>query len=598
MTNNVSAQSVDTSTLVELLRYRAIHQPEQHAYTFLRQGESGDAHLTYGELDRQAMAIAALLQSRDAVGKPALLLHPPGLEYIAAFFGCLYAGTIAVPAYPPRSARTMPRIQAIVADTQAKMVLSTAEALSDLQRCFAHLPEMESLEWVTTNTIPAHLADEWRKSELDRDSLAFLQYTSGSTALPKGVMITHGNLLHNLWLMKQHCEQTSESHMVSWLPPYHDMGLIGGILFPLYEGFPSTLMSPLAFLQQPFRWLQAISNSGATISVAPNFAYDLCNRKITAEQRATLDLSRWTLIANGAEPIRDETMKRFVETFAACGVRPEAFFPCYGLAEATLMVSSGKLTSPPVLRYVQRWALEQNLVMGAAAGDVDSWKLVGYDRILTEEQVVMVNPETLTRCLPEQVGEIWIASPSVARGYWHKPEETEQTFQAYLADTGEGPFLRTGDLGFLIDDVMFITGRLKDLIIVRGRNHYPHDIELTVEQCHPAIRPGCCAAFSVDTAGKEQLVILAEIDPHYQPVQQTGEAGEAMQSGANTRRKTLDGKALIKDISWQVWEEHDLQAYKVLLVKAGSIPKTSSGKTQRRACRAEFLAGRLESWHE
>ncbi|HBE28642.1 MAG TPA: hypothetical protein DDW25_07100, partial [Ktedonobacter sp.] len=319
MTNNVSAQSVDTSTLVELLRYRAIHQPEQHAYTFLRQGESGDAHLTYGELDRQAMAIAALLQSRDAVGKPALLLHPPGLEYIAAFFGCLYAGTIAVPAYPPRSARTMPRIQAIVADTQAKMVLSTAEALSDLQRCFAHLPEMESLEWVTTNTIPAHLADEWRKPELDRDSLAFLQYTSGSTALPKGVMITHGNLLHNLWLMKQHCEQTSESHMVSWLPPYHDMGLIGGILFPLYEGFPSTLMSPLAFLQQPFRWLQAISNSGATISVAPNFAYDLCNRKITAEQRATLDLSRWTLIANGAEPIRDETMKRFVETFAACG---------------------------------------------------------------------------------------------------------------------------------------------------------------------------------------------------------------------------------------------------------------------------------------
>jgi len=300
------------------------------------------------------------------------------------------------------------------------MVLSTAEALSDLQRCFAHLPEMESLEWVTTNTIPAHLADEWRKSELDRDSLAFLQYTSGSTALPKGVMITHGNLLHNLWLMKQHCEQTSESHMVSWLPPYHDMGLIGGILFPLYEGFPSTLMSPLAFLQQPFRWLQAISNSGATISVAPNFAYDLCNRKITAEQRATLDLSRWTLIANGAEPIRDETMKRFVETFAACGVRPEAFFPCYGLAEATLMVSSGKLTSPPVLRYVQRWALEQNLVMGAAAGDVDSWKLVGYDRILTEEQVVMVNPDTLTRCLPEQVGEIWIASPSVARGYWRR----------------------------------------------------------------------------------------------------------------------------------------------------------------------------------
>jgi acyl-CoA synthetase (AMP-forming)/AMP-acid ligase II len=594
MNNSISAKTVDTSTLVDLLCYRALLQANRHAYTFLRQGESEEARLmTYGDLDQRARAIATLLQSRGAAGKPVLLLHPPGLQYIAAFFGCLYAGAIAVPAYPPRSARAMPRIQAIVADTEAKMILTTAEALPDLLRCFAHIPELESLAWVTTNTIPGYLADKWQKPEIGRHSLAFLQYTSGSTAAPKGVMITHGNLLHNLLLMHHHCEQTPESHMVSWLPPYHDMGLIGSILFPLYEGFPSTLMSPLAFLHRPFRWLQAITRTRATISVAPNFAYELCVRKITPEQRATLDLSSWTLIANGAEQVRDETMKRFVNTFAACGVRPEAFFPCYGLAEATLMVTSGRTSSPPVVKTVTRWALEKNQVADTNPEDVDSRKLVGYDRMLPEEKIVIVNPETLTRCSAEQIGEVWIAGPSVAHGYWNKPEESQQTFQAYLADTGDGPFLRTGDLGFLMDNVLFITGRIKDMIIVRGRNHYPHDIELTVEQCHPAIRPGCCAALSVDVAGREQLVILAEIEPGYQRAEVTGQIA---QNSTSAKRKMLDGETLAKDICWKVWEEHDLQAYKVMLVKAGSIPKTSSGKIQRRACRAEFLTGRLEAW--
>jgi acyl-CoA synthetase (AMP-forming)/AMP-acid ligase II len=596
MNMSITTQTVNASTLVELLCQKAAHQPDQHAYTFLRQGETEEGRLTYGELDRQARTIAALLQSKGATAKPVLLLHQPGLAYIAAFFGCLYAGAIAVPAYPPRSTRSMPRIQAIVADTQASLVLTTSDTLTNLQHGFMHVPDLQYLEWIATDTLESSLATEWREPVLMSDSLAFLQYTSGSTAIPRGVMVTHDNLLHNLGLMHRHCEQTPESHMVCWLPPYHDMGLIGGILFPLYEGFPSTLMSPLAFLQRPFRWLQAISRTRATISVAPNFAYDLCIRKTTPEQRISLDLSLWELAANGAEPVREETLKRFTAAFASCGFHAEAFFPCYGLAEATLMVASGRLAIPPVICTVQRWALEQNRVIEGKAEAEDMWKLVGYDQVMPEEKIVIVKPDSLKECHPGQVGEIWIASPSVAHGYWNKPQETESTFQAFLADTGEGPFLRTGDLGFFNDSHLFITGRLKDLIIVRGRNYYPHDIELTAEKCHPAIRPGCCAAFSIDVNGKEQLVIMAEIDARYLPVQQSSE--EVGQNTAGTNRKYLNEEQLVKDIRWEVWEQHDLQPYAVMLLKAGSIPKTSSGKTQRGTCRAAFLAGSLGAWHE
>ncbi|HLJ35069.1 MAG TPA: fatty acyl-AMP ligase, partial [Ktedonobacteraceae bacterium] len=593
---SIPAQTVNASTLVELLCHKAAYWPDQHAYTFLRQGETEEGRLTYGELDRQARTIAALLQSKKAMAQPVLLLHQPGLAYITAFLGCLYAGAIAVPAYPPRSFRTMPRIQAIVTDTQARLVLTTADTLADLQRNFTLIPDLQHLEWIATDTLDSSLAAGWQAPAVTSESLAFLQYTSGSTATPRGVMVTHGNLLHNLGLMHRHCEQTHESHMVCWLPPYHDMGLIGGILFPLYEGFPSTLMSPLAFLQRPFRWLQAISRTGATISVAPNFAYDLCMRKTTPEQRAGLDLSRWELAANGAEPVREGTLRRFAATFASCGFHAEAMFPCYGLAEATLMVASGKLATPPVISTVQRWALEQNRVIEGQTEDADTWKLVGYDQVQPDERIAIVHPDTFKQCRPGQVGEIWIASPSVARGYWNRPQETESTFRAFLADTGEGPFLRTGDLGFFQDGYLYITGRQKELIIIRGRNYYPHDIELTTEQCHPAIRPGCCAAFSIDVNGKEQLVILAEIDARYLPSQQCGDTSRQDTTGMN--RKYLDAEQLVKDIRWEIWEQHDLQPHAVMLVKAGSIAKTSSGKTQRGACQAAFLAGSLGAWHE
>jgi acyl-CoA synthetase (AMP-forming)/AMP-acid ligase II len=594
MSNNLTVQTVDAATLVELLQWRANHQPDRHAYTFLRQGETEDARLTYGELDQRARAIATLLQCKEATGKPVLLLHPPGLEYIAAFFGCLYAGAIAVPAYPPYSARTMPRIQAIVSNARARMVLTTADTLSDLQRCFAHVPDLEDLEWIATDSIPANLVDEWQEPGITADTLAFLQYTSGSTAEPKGVMVAHRNLLHNLGMVHRHSGQTPDSYMVSWAPQYHDMGLISGILSPFHAGYPAMLMSPVAFLQRPARWLQAISRYKATMSVGPNFAYDLCIRKITPEQRSTLDLSTWNVAANGAEPIREETLERFVEIFGPCGFRREAFFPAYGLAEATLISATGTSSAPTVVRTFQGAAIEQNRVIVASAGDEDARRLVGYEQMAPNQKIIIVNPESLTRCLPDQVGEIWIAGPSVTSGFWNNHEATERTFRAYLADSGEGPFLRTGDLGFMKDGVLFVTGRLKDLILIRGRNHYPQDIEHTVEQCHPAIRPGCCAAFSVDVAGKEQLVVLIEIDPHYQPDHEQTET----QRDAEPHRKSLNGQEVVRAVRQAVSEQHALQTYQAVLLKAGSILKTSSGKLQRRACCASFLAGNLSIWDE
>jgi acyl-CoA synthetase (AMP-forming)/AMP-acid ligase II len=580
------------STLVELLRYRARQQPAQRAYTFLGRGETEDTHLTYGELDRKARIIGRFLQREQAFGKPVLLLHPPGLEYIAAFFGCLYAGAMAVPAYPPRSARMMPRVQAIVADTQADIALTTARTLSDLQRSFDQAFARQSIALVASDSNADCLADEWVEPQITQEALAFLQYTSGSTSMPRGVMVTHRNLLHNLRMLQRHSEQTAESHMVSWLPPYHDLGLIGGILFPLYGGYPSTMMAPVAFLQSPFRWLRAISSVKATISSAPNFAYDLCIRSVTAAQRATLDLSHWSVATCAAEPVSDETLRRFSQTFAECGFRREAFFPAYGLAEATLMVASAHTMTAPLVRTFEKGALEKNQVVIATDEDTNVCKFIGYDLLPADQEIRIVHPEALTQCSVSAVGEIWVSSHSVAAGYWQNAEETQKMFQAYLADTGEGPFLRTGDLGFLKDGALFITGRLKDVIVIHGRNHYPQDIELTVEKSHGAIRPGCCAAFSFNEAEQERLAILVEIDPHYLPMRER----ESQPAVIETSRRFLDGQAVIKAIQWGVSDQHELQPSQVILLKAGSVLKTSSGKLQRRACRAQFLAGSLAEW--
>jgi acyl-CoA synthetase (AMP-forming)/AMP-acid ligase II len=567
-------------TFVDLLSDRAQSQPDRTAYTFIHRGEKETGKLSYKELDGQARAIAACLQSLAAAGERVLLLYPPGLEFIAAFMGCLYAGVVAVPAYPPRRNQKMTRLQAIVDNAKATVVLTTSTLLADIERRFDRNSELSAMHWLTTDNLAGELASDWQKPEISRDALAFLQYTSGSTGTPKGVMVTHGNLLHNSALIKNCFEHTPESQGVIWLPPYHDMGLIGGVLQPLYGGFPVTLMSPIDFLQQPFRWLQAISRYRGTTSGAPNFAYDLVCNKITSKQITSLDLSCWEVAFTGAEPIRAETLKRFAAMFEPCGFRKEAFYPCYGMAETTLIVSGGKKTASPIAKSVEGEALGQNRIVEAKSAK-DSYEIVGCGKSLANQQIIIVDPKSLTLLPDDRVGEIWVAGSSVAAGYWERPDETKITFDAYLKDTGEGPFLRTGDLGFLQEGELFITGRIKDAIIIRGQNYYPQDIELTVEKSHPALRPNCGAVFAVEVNNSERLVIVQEVKRSY--------------------LRKLEVKEVMESIRQAVTAEHNLQIYSTILVKTESIPKTSSGKIQRHACRSGFLTGNLnvvEDWSE
>jgi acyl-CoA synthetase (AMP-forming)/AMP-acid ligase II len=572
-----SSAIVQPNTVIDILQWRAQYQDERLAYRFLVDGESEEICLTYAVLDQQARALTAKLQSLKKCGARALLLYPPGLDFIVAYVGCLYGGIIAIPAYPPhpsRADRTLPKIIGIVNDAEPAFVLTTSSLLSTIKDLLAQIPKLKEAHCIATDNIATdEWAGQWRKPALGRDTLAFLQYTSGSTTSPKGVMLSHGNLMHNLAVIEKCFEHSAASCGVSWLPPYHDMGLIGGILQPLYSGFPVTFMSPVHFLQRPIRWLQAISRFRATGSGGPNFAYDLCVRKIKPEQRGALDLSRWEVAFNGAEPINHKTLEQFADYFAPCGFRREAFYPCYGLAEATLMVSGGLKTAPPVTKHFQAAALERNQVRPCPVAAEATRALVGCGQNLREQKILIVDPETLTPCAFDQIGEIWIAGPSVARGYWNKPAETSQTFQAFLADSNKGPFLRTGDFGFVHEGELFVTGRCKDVIIIDGSNHYPQDIEKTVEDCYPAIRPTCCAAFGINVAGGEQLVVVAEVE----------------------RRLPLHVEEMINAIRRAIAEHHELCVHDIMLIRTGSIPKTSSGKIQRYACRAGYLAGTLET---
>jgi len=570
----------EASTLVELLSRRALQHAERRAYTFLIDGEVEGVHLTYAELDRRARAMGALLQQRAERGSRALLVYPSDLEFIIAFYGCLYAGLIAVPTYPPqtRTRRSLAKLRAIMNDVQPSVVLTTEALSSMVESLFAQAQDMEVAPLISTDTIDSALAQDWQDPGVDSSTLAFLQYTSGSTDMPKGVMVTHGNLLHNGALIYHHVGITPECRGLSWLPLYHDMGLIGMTIQAAYSGVQTTIMSPVAFLQRPIRWLQAIANLGAhVITGAPNFAYDLCVRKITPEQKETLDLSNWDIAFNGAEPVRQETLERFAKAFAPCGFRREAFCPCYGLAEATLFVTGVQKGATPAQRTVQAAALAENHIVMAgpeASANQDSTRtFVSSGSVPQGQKVVIVNPDTCVSCPPDRVGEIWVSGPGIAQGYWRKPAETQYTFRAHLADTGEGPFLRTGDLGFMHDSELFVIGRLKDLIIIRGRNHYPQDIELTVEQSHPVLRSGSGVAFSVDAMSEEQLVIVQEVERHY-------------------RHINLD--EVFDSIRQAVAEQHDLQVYAIVLVKTGSILKTSSGKLQRKASRQAFLDGTLD----
>ncbi|HVT57970.1 MAG TPA: amino acid adenylation domain-containing protein, partial [Thermoanaerobaculia bacterium] len=603
------------ANLVRLLRGLAVERPHARAYSFLADGEEEGESLTYAELDLRARALGAALQRLGAAGERALLLYPPGLDFIAAFLGCLYAGAVAVPAYPPRSARTLPRLRAIAADARPAVVLTTGALLAKAGGWTGELPELAAARWLATDEAAAGglgEAADWREPEIDGDRLAFLQYTSGSTALPKGVMVSHGNLLHNEELIRRAFRQSERSVIAGWLPLYHDMGLIGNVLQPLFVGAPCILMSPMAFLQRPRRWLAAISRYRATTSGGPDFAYELCVAKIPPAEREGLDLHCWEVAFNGAEPVRPATLERFAAAFGPCGFRRQAFYPCYGLAEATLFVSGGGPGSfsippnpphpprPPNIASFDAASLERHLALrregeptpgGAAAVRT----LVSCGWSWEDQRLVIADPETGEPCAPGRVGEIWVGGPSVARGYWRRPEETGQVFGARTA-AGGGPYLRTGDLGFFIpsavgaDPELFVTGRLKDLIILRGRNHYPHDLEATVEASHPALRPGCGAAFSAEIGGEERLIVVQEVGGRRRGRERDGSEAPAAPSAPEALDPLL---AAIEAIRRAVAEEHEVQVYEVVLISSGTIPKTSSGKIQRHACRAAYLRDSL-----
>ncbi|MEM7049900.1 MAG: amino acid adenylation domain-containing protein [Acidobacteriota bacterium] len=562
------------SSLVDLLTERARELPEQRAYTFLDDAGEAEATLTFGDLDRRARAIASALQAAGLGGQRAMLLYAPGIEFVAAFFGCLYAGVVAVPGYPPRSRRSLPRLMTVAQDARAAVALTTAGLKAKFTALAGDLPDLAAIHWLATDEVPLAAAESWRQPSVEASTLAFLQYTSGSTSAPKGVMVSHGNLLHNEELIRRAFDQSRESVICGWLPLYHDMGLIGNVLQPLYVGAPCYLLSPFAFLQRPRLWLEVIGRYGATTSGGPNFAYDLCVRKIPPAERAGLDLTSWRVAFNGAEPVRAGTLERFATAFADCGFDRRAFLPCYGLAEGTLFVTGEPVAEAPRVRPFEAEALEQGQAIEAPGGR----DLVASGVVAGDQRIAIVDPATGQPRAAGEVGEIWLAGPSVTGGYWRRPEATAECFGARLAGEPEASYLRTGDLGFSDGERLFVTGRLKDLIILRGRNHYPQDIELTVEGSHRALRPGCGAAVAHTVEGEERLVVLQEVERSARQV-------EPAEVFAAVRRAVV--------------EVHQVEPALVVLLKAGSIPKTSSGKVQRRLSRRRWLKGEVEvlaSW--
>jgi acyl-CoA synthetase (AMP-forming)/AMP-acid ligase II/acyl carrier protein len=562
------------ANLVEVFRRRASAHPHATALTFLAGPESAPEDRSYAQLDVQARAIAAELQRLAAPGQRALLMYDAGLDYVAALAGCLYAGIVAVPVFPPdplRATRVLPRLEAIVNDAQATLVLGTASDLAWAGALLGKMPGVRSL--VSSDTVDTCRAGDWRAPELDRATPAFLQYTSGSTGLPKGVLIRHGNVLANLAQMEQLLD-VPDAVACLWLPAYHDMGLVGGILQCWYSGRHNHMLSPLAFFQQPLRWLRAVADYRATSIAAPDFAYDLCVRKIKPEERKNLDLSCLRIAMSGAEPVRAATIDRFVEAFRVCGVQREIFCPCYGMAEATLLVTASKVGAAPVVRSYDALQISQNYAARVEAASDAALTLVSCGRPPAGQRVAIVDRETRITLPERQVGEIWVSGANIATEYWGRPAESQATFRAFTAD-GKGPFLRTGDLGFIDGGELFISGRCKDLIIIRGRNYHPQDIEPSVEQCHAALRPRAGAAFSIDKDGREQLIIAYEV----------------------ARPKKVDLAEVARAVRRAVLEDHDLIVDAVVLIRAGTIPKTTSGKIQRHLCREQFLACELDIVH-
>ncbi|MEU8333844.1 fatty acyl-AMP ligase [Micromonospora sp. NPDC048839] len=563
------------STVTDALRLRREKQPDEVVYVFLRDGEEPDGSLTYRELDAAARLRAGALAEAGLAGGRAVLLYPSGLEFIRTLLGCLHARIAAAPVQAPNRRSSLRRLRRIADDAGTTTVLTTGAIKQRLETDFADAPELWGLTLIDTESLTAPTAD-WIGAAPEPDDIALLQYTSGSTGDPKGVIVTHANFLANVAETEESWPLRPDDVIVSWLPLFHDMGMLFGIMLPLCSGTPVYLMAPEAFIRRPERWLHAISRFRGTHAAAPSFAYDLCVRAGAAALGDTLDLSSWRVAANGAEPVRWHTIEAFTERFAAAGFAAEAMCAGYGLAENTLKATAAAEEDLPSVRWVSSQALREGRAEPAADGAEGAQPLVGLGRAVGRTTVRVVDPQNGGVCPPGVVGEIWIHGPCVATGYLDRPRETDETFAARIAGDPSGQaHLRTGDLGFLLDGELFVTGRLKDVIIRNGRNFYPQDIELLAESSVDGLQTNCAAAFSVDDGLTEQLIVVVEAD------------GRVLRAtGADELRKRVH--AAIRD-------GVRLDADRVVVVRRGVVPRTSSGKVQRRACRALYLNGELKS---
>ncbi len=572
------------------LLQRAQATPDRVAYTFLVDGEREVSELTYGQLHTRAMAVASALAAELEPGDRALLLLPSGEDFAAAFFGCLYAGVLPVPVdppAPPRLSHALPRLRALQQDVRAKVAFVSPQLRAAAQQLPAPA-RLRGVAWKVAGELPEAPGPALRAAPTE---VAYLQYTSGSTGWPKGAMISHGNVLANVALISREVGVHPDTVGVSWLPCHHDMGLVGFLLVPMGVGCRSVLLSPLHFLQRPARWLEAISRYGGTISGGPNFAYQLCAQRVSAADKERLTLDTWERAMNGAEPVNAQALEAFAAAFEGRGFRRSAFVPCYGLAEATLMVAARP--GAPVVRELDPQALERGEARPASPDDAAKTTLVSHGPARGFD-VQVVDPATGAPCPPGRVGELWVAGDSVASGYWEKAEASRETFGGRLPGRA-GAYLRTGDLGFLEGGELFVTGRLKDLIIVEGRNCYPQDLEQSAEEACARLRKGGVAAFSVPSGAGERVVVVAEVERRQRVRRAQPRAGEdrrapVMAPASGQGAAELSPEQMRAAVRRALAEHHSLTASDVLLVRAGEIPRTSSGKLQRRECRARYLA--------
>ncbi|ETW95865.1 MAG: hypothetical protein ETSY1_28805, partial [Candidatus Entotheonella factor] len=562
-------------TLCSFIDHWADLHPNNLVFTFLTDGEDKAEDLSYSTLNQQVQNLAFLLHSNGI--KPndrVILIYPPSLSFLIAFLGCLYLGVIAVPIYPPRVRKgDLTTLKSIIADAASSVALTTESLLETLQPSLETDPDLQGFQLVATDQA-AFLNGRMPPASISADDLAYLQYTSGSTGSPKGVMISHRNLMENLAFIRDRFTLSSSSVGLHWLPPYHDMGLVGGILSTLHNGAYSILMPPIYFIQKPLRWLKAVSTYRATVSGGPNFAYELCATKITPAQRQGLDLSSWTVAFNGAEPIRASTLERFATAFAPNGFKSEAFLPCYGLAEGTLMVTCRAGAHVPVVgaHFDDTTPVSEQLSTPLVSSGSLSHAMM---------DIRIVSPETFLPVPDGDTGEIWLSGPSVARGYWGQPQQTDATFNARMVGDSKHAFLRTGDMGFVQSGELYITGRMKEMLIIRGRNYCPQDIESVVQLADPLLNLDSCAVFSVEKNGEERLVVVQEIGRRH------------------ARDDDMDG--VFTTIRRCITETFELRVHAIVLIRSRSLPKTANGKIQRYACRQSFLENTLDviaQWQE